>query len=307
MAPLRQGRAVPDKTAKIRRKSDTDMTKKTNIQRLTESAVMLAFSVVLSQIKIASLPFGGSVTAFSMLPLIIIAYRYGIKWGVFTCSVYGLIQMVMDLNYFSYATSLFAAIMILLFDYIIAFGVLGFAGAFRNRINNQAVALALGTVLVCALRYICHDITGFSVWYIFAEGELLKYVLTYNASYMLPEALATSFAAVAISAFLDFKSADITKKRSQRQEKNRCLTAVSVKTVSVMLMISGFLYGVYGLIDAYLAGSEANTGMTGRDFVITILASVVTAVIIYSAGEIVQILHDIRENTSPSGSEGKDG
>ena len=47
--------------------------------RLTESAIMLAFATVLSLIKIVDMPFGGSVTACSMLPILIIAYRYGTK------------------------------------------------------------------------------------------------------------------------------------------------------------------------------------------------------------------------------------
>ena len=34
--------------------------------------------------KIVDMPFGGSVTACSMLPILIIAYRYGTKWGLFT-------------------------------------------------------------------------------------------------------------------------------------------------------------------------------------------------------------------------------
>ena len=45
---------------------------------------MLAFATVLSLIKIVDMPFGGSVTACSMLPILIIAYRYGTKWGLFT-------------------------------------------------------------------------------------------------------------------------------------------------------------------------------------------------------------------------------
>ena len=51
--------------------------------RLTESAIMLAFATVLSLVKIVDLPYGGSITACSMLPILIIAYRYGTGWGLF--------------------------------------------------------------------------------------------------------------------------------------------------------------------------------------------------------------------------------
>ena len=58
------------------------MSKQTSLQmqknktrRLIETAVMLALATVLSVLKIAELPYGGSVTFASMLPLAIIAYR----------------------------------------------------------------------------------------------------------------------------------------------------------------------------------------------------------------------------------------
>ena len=41
---------------------------------------MIAFATVLSEIKILEMPMGGTITAFSMLPILIIAYRYGVKW-----------------------------------------------------------------------------------------------------------------------------------------------------------------------------------------------------------------------------------
>ena len=66
--------------------------------RLTESAIMLAFAAVLSEIKIIHMPYGGSVTAFSMLPLILIAYRYGVKWGLVTSATYGLIQLLLGMD-----------------------------------------------------------------------------------------------------------------------------------------------------------------------------------------------------------------
>lgn len=53
---------------------------------------------------------------------------------------------------FAYATSWQAALMILFFDYLIAFGVIGLGGVFRG-IKNQAVGLALGALLASVLRF----------------------------------------------------------------------------------------------------------------------------------------------------------
>ena len=75
-----------------------------NSRKLTEAAIMLAIGTVLSLIKLIDLPYGGSVTIASMLPVVIIAYRHGIKWGLMTGFVYGVIQQLLGLNTLSYAT-----------------------------------------------------------------------------------------------------------------------------------------------------------------------------------------------------------
>ena len=45
--------------------------------RLVESAVMLGLATALSLVKIYQMPLGGSVTLCSMLPVMLIAYKYG--------------------------------------------------------------------------------------------------------------------------------------------------------------------------------------------------------------------------------------
>ena len=55
-------------------------------RRLTESAMLLALAVVLefvSKMFIPEMPFGGQVTLVSMLPVVLISYRHGMKWGFF--------------------------------------------------------------------------------------------------------------------------------------------------------------------------------------------------------------------------------
>ena len=49
--------------------------KQKSMLRLVESGLMLAMATVLSLVKVLDLPYGGSITAFSALPLILIAYR----------------------------------------------------------------------------------------------------------------------------------------------------------------------------------------------------------------------------------------
>ena len=125
---------------------------------------MIAFATVLSEVKVMDMPMGGSITAFSMLPVAIIAYRYGMKWGFFTGFVSGLFQMLLGMKNLQYGTSFWAVVCIILFDYLVAFGVLGFGGLFRGKIKNQGLALAAGSAVACVLRFCCHFITGLFIW-----------------------------------------------------------------------------------------------------------------------------------------------
>ncbi|MBR5188073.1 MAG: energy-coupled thiamine transporter ThiT, partial [Clostridia bacterium] len=76
-----------------------------SLQALTESALMISLAVVLSFLKLISMPYGGSVTLASLLPIAIISYRHGIGRGVFSATVYAVIQQILDLSLLSYATS----------------------------------------------------------------------------------------------------------------------------------------------------------------------------------------------------------
>ena len=68
--------------------------KQQRIRALTESAIMIAMATILSLFKLYELPWGGSVTLASMLPLVIIGYRHGLKWGMLSSLVYSLLQML---------------------------------------------------------------------------------------------------------------------------------------------------------------------------------------------------------------------
>ena len=181
--------------------------KKNSSIRLTESAIMIAFAAVLSLVKIVDMPYGGSVTAASMLPVILIAYRYGTAWGLFTGFTASLLMLVLGMSSLSYATSGAAAFAIIMLDYIVAFTVMGLGGIFRNRVKKQSTALALGTLVVGALRYICHVISGCTVWagVSIPDTDGLLYSLGYNAVYMVPETIITVAAAVALGSALDFR------------------------------------------------------------------------------------------------------
>jgi thiamine transporter len=204
---------------------------------MTTSAVMLALAMVLAMvcalIPFLNLPFGGGFTVASMLPIVIISYMYGMKWGFFSAAIYSIIQIVMDLYLGKGSTiialfmpnsddymGMFAAVAILIIDYLVAYTLLGFGGAFRKSIKNKPLALALGVVLALSLRYIAHIISGYIFYGAWAEwffsqdnfyaigewilakfsgkGLALIYSIFYNGLYMIPEIIITTVAALVV-------------------------------------------------------------------------------------------------------------
>ena len=208
------------------------------IRRLTVSAMMLALATTLAlvcaYIPFLNLPFGGGFTVASMLPIVIVAYMYGTKWGLFSAFCYSLIQIVLSLTQGASGTVMMlfmpnsegfmgygAAIWILLIDYFVAYTVLGLGGIFRDKIKNKTTAIVVGVVFALFLRYVAHIISGYifygewAEWFFTQEGfyEIggvivdaldgawlsLVYSVFYNGLYMIPETIISAIVAVPIS------------------------------------------------------------------------------------------------------------
>ncbi len=69
---------------------------KMTAQQLAVCAVALALAYVTSYIKLWNMPFGGSVTLFSMLFIVLIGYWYGARIGILTGLVYGIFQFLQE-------------------------------------------------------------------------------------------------------------------------------------------------------------------------------------------------------------------
>ena len=189
-------------------------------KKLVECGLLFAMSVILSFIHLPSLPYGGSVTLCSMLPIVLISYRYGVPWGLFSGFVFSILQMAMGVSALRAYTPLMM-IGVILFDYLLAFTVLGLGGIFRNRFKNPTAALALGSALALFLRFIMHFISGFiffgeyAEWFFTQDGisgfgaKVLDtfsgpalyalYSSIYNATYMIPEIIIPVIVAVILS------------------------------------------------------------------------------------------------------------
>ena len=96
----------------------------TKTRTLVECALMIAIGTVLSNIKFFTLPNGGSITLLSMLPFVLVSFRHGVKWGLFTGLVNACLQML--LGFWAPPTPTFLYFLgEVLLDYVLAFMVLG--------------------------------------------------------------------------------------------------------------------------------------------------------------------------------------
>ena len=170
--------------------------KRTRTLALVECALLLAVAVALSYVKLFSLPFDGSITLLSMLPICLVAIRHGTAWGLGTAFAYSWFQILQG-GVFAWGLTPAMLIGSLLLDYILAFTVLGLAGIFRR---HGTVGILLGVALVCLLRFLSHFLAGVILWANLEEfvafgrewvGRPWLYSLCYNGVYMLPETVFT--------------------------------------------------------------------------------------------------------------------
>lgn len=171
---------------------------------LVEGAVMVALATVLSFIRVFKLPWGGSITLLSMLPIVLFSIRRGVGAGLIVSFVYSLTQFtqgIMD-GLFGWGLTPGMLIACILIDYILAFSVLGLAGILRNK---KLTGWILGIAVAVGLRFVMHFISGCVIWKSFGElwtgfstENTYLYSLLYNGAYMLPEMIFTIAGAVAL-------------------------------------------------------------------------------------------------------------
>ncbi|MEG2054405.1 MAG: energy-coupled thiamine transporter ThiT [Oscillospiraceae bacterium] len=181
-----------------------ETTKMSKTRILVECALMIALSTVLSYVKVFELPQGGSITLCSMLPLVLISFRHGAKWGLFTGFVHSILQILLGLKSVMICPTVLAMIGCILLDYVIAFTVQGSACIFAKKFKNQILGIAVGTATVGVLRFGCSFLSGILIWGEYAqEGwPVWLHSLVYNGSYMLPEIVLTTVVAVLMGKFV---------------------------------------------------------------------------------------------------------
>ncbi|MBQ7646872.1 MAG: energy-coupled thiamine transporter ThiT [Clostridia bacterium] len=221
---------------------------------LNESAILIALATILSVLKIVDLPYGGSITFASMLPIIIISYRHGVGYGLISGLVYGVLQQLLGLKTLSYVSTWQSIVAVIVLDYVLAFTIIGLGGIFRKSVKNQSASLALGSFAVCIIRYVCHVLSGATVWagISIPTKAALIYSVGYNATYMIPETIIVVLAAAYLGSALDFKSETPVRIKSEITSGNG---SVIGKIVPGLLIVVGLIADIV-LIFSKLQNAE---------------------------------------------------
>lgn len=168
---------------------------------LVEGALMVALAFVLSLIPFFQMPWGGSITCFSTLPIVVMSFRHGLKWGLGTAMVYGLLQTMQGMDSVVAAKTVWAMILCALLDYILAYACVGLSGPIANRFKNPTLGLAIGIGATGLMRLACSFVSGLVIWSAWApEGmPVWLYSLSYNAGWCLPDVGIVLVAALLLS------------------------------------------------------------------------------------------------------------
>lgn len=167
------------------------------VQILMEVSMLGALSFILDKLPLFMMPQGGSVT-LSMLPIIVIAFRWGLKGGLLAGFISGILQLITGGTIFHWAQALL--------DYTLAYTLVGGAAITtfwvvnsisKERKRSLIAAIVIGSVIGGLLRFIIHFIGGIVFFgsYAPANQPVWLYSLIYNASYMIPSIILCSIVA----------------------------------------------------------------------------------------------------------------
>jgi thiamine transporter len=154
---------------------------------LAEIVVFSALSAALYTIRPYTLPFGGSITLGSMIPVMWLALRRGVKVGSTAGVLFGILALPIDVVLVG-ASNIIASPVQVVLEYPLAFGALGLTGMFHKKTVRYAEA---GVAISVFIKFLVHYFVGVYIWvtvYSFPPeyGQYL-WPAVYNGSFLLVE------------------------------------------------------------------------------------------------------------------------
>ena len=169
------------------------MRKRKELFKFSLTAIFAAVAIVLELIITfvpglnLEMPFSGRVFGISMLPIILLSFLCGIKYGLIGGGIYATTNILLSLNQvLGWGLTPQAVVGTIFLDYAIPFTLLGLAGIFKNGMKDKK-EFVYGTLMVCGIRYISHVISGVVVFASFTPEGTNMWVHTfilYNLPYM---------------------------------------------------------------------------------------------------------------------------
>lgn len=149
-------------------------------------------------------PQGGSVS-IAMVPVFLMAFRWGIKGGILTGFLFGLLQFILGMS------QIYHPIQGIL-DYLVAFALLGAAGLFAAQVKENMqkgnrkkwiAFIVVGTFIGSVLRFITHFISGWVFFGSYAPpGQpAALYSFIYNGTYMLPSMILSAIIVILVISY----------------------------------------------------------------------------------------------------------
>lgn len=190
--------------------------KKNEIQRITLTSVFAAIAFVFGLLTKyvpglnLEMPQGGSVFGFPMIPIVMLGFILGWKYGILGGFIYGLTSVLLDGGLYHWGS--------LFFDYLIAFGVLGLTGLFKKDLYHP-VKFVLIILLVGFLRYVSHGLSGVILFGEFAPEGVNPWVYSF-IYYNLPYMISSTFLTALIASLLRKKMIILTEQYGLSQSLN---------------------------------------------------------------------------------------
>ena len=173
-----------------------DNDKSLDTRCLSLAGITVAMSFGLSYVKIFEMPQGGSVTLFSLLPIMIFSFIYGTRKGVFVCFIYGILQAIQDPWLVHPAQ--------FLLDYPVAFSAIGLTGVFAKLKNFKSmpqISFLFGGIVAGAIRFLSHVLSGVFAFASTYAGDVDSwlYSLGYNSFVFIDLAIVLAIGVIVFS------------------------------------------------------------------------------------------------------------
>ncbi len=162
------------------------MEKSRDLKRVAMTSSLIAMAIVLELLTklilpYLRMPFGGNFIGIAMLPLVLIGFLFGLKYGIAAGFVYGIYEIILAPSGHIVGWSF-------LLDYLVGFTAFGLTGFFVGHLRSIKHVI-YGVLLAGFIRYLSVSFAGVIFWRQFMPAgrdpwyySFVLYNLGYNAS-----------------------------------------------------------------------------------------------------------------------------